>query len=64
MRRTSPRRRRLLVLLSTTSLLYLILHQRAKPTKVQCDESDDSESDDAEEYSKEDLMDMLEQAHT
>jgi hypothetical protein len=51
-------------LLSTTSLLYLILHQRAKPTKVQCDESDDSESDDAEEYSKEDLMDMLEQAHT
>ncbi|XP_066324350.1 uncharacterized protein [Miscanthus floridulus] len=38
----------------------------AKATKVKCDESDssDSESDDDEEHSKEDLMDMLEQAHT
>jgi hypothetical protein len=36
----------------------------AKPTKVQSDdESSDSESDD-EEYSREDLMDMLEQAHS
>jgi hypothetical protein len=35
----------------------------AKSTKVKYDESD-SESDDDEEYSKEDLMDLLEQAHT
>jgi len=35
----------------------------AKSTKVQSDDECDSESDD-EEYSKEDLMDMLEQAHT
>ncbi|XP_066347604.1 uncharacterized protein [Miscanthus floridulus] len=37
-----------------------------KATKVKYDESDgsESESDDDEEYSKEDLMDMLEQAHT
>jgi hypothetical protein len=36
----------------------------AKPTKVQSnDESDNSESDD-EEYSKKDLMDMLEQDHS
>ncbi|XP_066324346.1 uncharacterized protein [Miscanthus floridulus] len=39
---------------------------KKKATKVQCDESDssDGESDDDEEHSKEDLMDMLEQAHT
>jgi hypothetical protein len=35
----------------------------AKSTKVKYDESD-SESDDDEEHSKKDLMDMLEQAHT
>ena len=43
----------------------------AKPTKVKFDvsdndacESDDCRSDDDEEYTKEELMDMLEQVHT
>jgi predicted RNase H-like nuclease (RuvC/YqgF family) len=37
----------------------------AKGTKVQSvDESDDSESDDDEEYSKEDLMEMVQEAHS
>ena len=43
----------------------------AKPTKVKYDvsdnddcESDDCRSDDDDEYTKEELMDMLEQVHT
>jgi hypothetical protein len=35
----------------------------AKSTKVQSDDECNSKSDDDEEYSKEVLMDMMEQAH-